>query len=179
MADKLEAIFFPLISRTIAGYLIIFSAFLIALGMFLLPSQGNFSFPIFIIPDALAMGQKSDFPFALSMTYSFGVYVSLACAFITAFAKGNLKAVIQIRGAHSISFRILGDVFIVVYIWLLLTQEILPAKTHQFSYTFFSNILHNRFAAFMWIEGVFAFTYCMVLICLFDISILLKRTIYK
>lgn len=179
MIQKLEAIFYPLLSRVIAGYAVAGSAVLIALGMILLPSQAPFYLPIYVLPDALAMGQKSDFPFALSTTYSLSVYLSLVCCFLTAFAKGNLQGLARIRGKHSVSFRILSDLLIVLYVGMLLTQEFLPVNARQFSHSFFSNVLRERLFAVLWVEGVFIFTYLTVLICLFDISIFIRKTVWK
>lgn len=177
MTNKLEAIFYPLVSKKIAGFMLLCTATLIGLGILFLPPDGRIPYAL-IIPDAVAMAQKSDFPFALSVTYSFGVYASLVCGFITAFTKGDLKGLNEVRQKQSRSFRVLSDIFMFLFIWFLLTQE-LSVNSSQFSYKFFSMIIHNRFAALMWIEGIFGFIYVSVLVCLFDISILLKRFVCK
>ncbi len=179
MNEKLEAIFIPLVSRATAGYAVIFGAIVIGLSMFLLPSQGFFYFPIYITPDALAMGERSDFPFALSVTYSISVYLSLACCFMTGFAKGNLRGLAKIREGQSIFFRVFSDLLIVLYIGLLLTHELLPINTMQFSYAFFANVLRDRSFAFIWVEGIFIFTYVTALVCMFDISMFIRKNVCK
>jgi hypothetical protein len=172
---KLEAIFIPLISRATAGYAVVLAAIVIGLSIFLLPSQEIFYLPI--IPDALAMGKTSDFPFALSATYSFSVYLSLACCFMTGFAKGNLRGLAKIREGQSVFFRVLSALLIVLYIGLLLTHEFLPINRLQFSYAFFANVLRDRSFAFIWVEGIFLFTYISALVCMFDISMFIRKNL--
>jgi hypothetical protein len=177
--EKLEAIFIPLISRATAGYAVIFAAIVIGLSIFLLPSQEIFYLPLYVTPDALAMGKTSDFPFALSATYSFSVYLSLACCFMTGFAKGNLRGLAKIREGQSVFFRVVSDLLIVLYIGLLLTHEFLPLNTLQFSYAFFTNVLRDRSFAFIWVEGIFLLTYISALVCMFDISMLVRKNLCK
>jgi hypothetical protein len=173
-----DAMFYPLLPKSWALSIVFSMAVLISLCIVFLPENGELPPSIFLIHDALSMGEKSKFNFALTITYSLAVYASLFCGLLTAFTKGDLKGLAEIRARQSKTFRILSDSLIVVFFYLLLTQE-LPVNSSQFSHSFFASVLQHRFSAFAWVVGVFSFLYCMVIVCLFDISALFKRILYK
>ncbi len=174
---KQEAIFLPLIHRNITSLIILFCASLLAAGILLLPSH-NPTLPSWITPDALAMSSISDFPFALGVSYSMGVYAGLVCGFITAFTKGDLKGLGEARLKQSIIFRTLSDVLIFLLIWLLLTHE-LSENNIKISSGFFYAVTQDRLFALMWIEGIFGFVYTTTLVGLFDTSTLVRKILCK
>lgn len=179
MNKNLNAMFLPLISKEAAGRFLLCSAILLGLGMFLLPAHGILPLSKIAIPDALAMGRESEFPFALTVSYSFAIYAALFCGLLTAFAEGNLDALSRTWGARGRTFRALFDVLFALVVYLLLTQELIPINRYQLSYSFFSHVLVSRVASFFWVEGVFGFIYCASLVFLFDVSNFIRKVACK
>src|ERR1035437_8893331 len=144
MEDKLGAIFLPMISIKAATYFVCFIGLMLGFCIFFLPAQANFPIAKFVIADALGMGQRSDFPFALMVTYSLAIYLALICAFITGFAKSHLNNLMQFRERSSVSLRILSNFVFFLLLAAPFIQDHGAPHEWQISYSFFSVVLHNR-----------------------------------
>ncbi|MES2741315.1 MAG: hypothetical protein V4754_10235 [Pseudomonadota bacterium] len=177
MTEKVEAIFFPLISRTTAIFTMVLCVILLGLAILVLPPDGK-PLPSWAIPGALAMSSISRFPYAFGVSYSMAVYGGLCCGFISAFFRGNLTKLAEILLKQSVTFRLLCNLFMTLMIYLQLTQE-LPISPHQSSRTFFTAITHNRLVALIWVEGMFGVIFTATLVILFDIATLMRKILCK
>ncbi|RSZ55476.1 hypothetical protein HF313_04285 [Massilia atriviolacea] len=167
-----RAIFSPLISKRTAGLVVLAVAVFLACIILFLPQNADLSW-IYLTPDALAMSQRSYFPSSLALAYSCAIYGGVASALLTSFAEGDLRALSMIRQKHTPGWRFLSDLFVVIFVLLLLTIE-------------FSNyaaivlridlaISTNKFFAILWVEGLFGFIYTGLIVCFFDLAELIRK----
>lgn len=173
--DKNGAILYPLVTRNFVAMIGLIFGVTIAACILVLPAFNQNPISKAILPNALALGNECDFPFALALTASLSFYAGIVLGFFMTVTAGDLKAIYSMRGGRSTFLKIISMLFAMILLWSQINLGAGSIEPHQISYAFFDNVRHSRIVAMFWCEAMFGLTAVLVFISIFDITTLIRK----
>lgn len=173
--DRNGAVLFPLVSRNFVAMIAVIFGATIGACILVLPAISQNSISKLILPNALALGNEGDFPFALAFTASLSFYGGILLGFFMTFTTGNLKAIYSMRGRRSTVSKVITILFAMILLWSQINLGTGSVEPHQISYAFFNSLKHSRIVAMFWCEAMFGLTAVSVFVSIFDLTTLTKK----
>ncbi len=164
------AILFPLVTKNFVAVIMLIFGATIGACILVLPAISQNPISKIILPNALALGNEGDFPFALALTASISFYAGIFQGLLMTVTAGNLKAIYSMRGGRSTVSKIISLLFSVIFMWSQINLPTGPVEPHQISYAFFNDLRHSRIVAMYWCEAMFFLTAILIFVSVFDIT---------